>query len=447
MTKISRKNTQFIFRYLLQNSNNVAISGMLTSIAIAYPEEVGKEMLPLLTVKEFYEWDIRRSSGEHSAFSPMDNEILFAQKERHRLNQLPHRNKYFRGLSDFIIIYQFNIRTLNKEIHQIFDKLKGKLLSDEVIWKKILTEIDVRNHQIGEYDSVLGGFPMQTKYDEEVTEFINSGKEDIDAQNTSLNYSDKIRKAYSGKEEISFEFWIECFNYYSGENKKNILFDHPVSLSVLGLREFNELLSTVQKDWCIETIVETNTIILYDTINRNFGQKISYNSLEKEISIKAMHLVYAELKAIKDRNIIIKMMIRLLYAPFTDQENKIITEYMREVFFRNFPDVGKRIWIGLIKYAEFIKFNPKSTYPRNEKKIKAFLKKEQNFIKHLSSTNDLSLKVDAISFDSYESNILSKALVVTPYYLDDSLCGVDVLSCYVLSTKREPHVFCSLGPE
>ena len=158
-TEISRKNIQFIFGYLLQNSNNITICGLLTSVAIAYPEEVGNELLPLLSVKEFYQWDLNRSLQEHSALAPMDMKISFAQKERHRLNQLPHRKKFTRGLTDFIVDYQFNIRTLNKDILKVFDNLKVKYPNEDVIWKKTLTEIDIRNQQIGEYDAKLGGFP------------------------------------------------------------------------------------------------------------------------------------------------------------------------------------------------------------------------------------------------------------------------------------------------
>ena len=37
-----------VLRNLLKNSNNVAISGLLASIAMAYPEEVGIEMLKII---------------------------------------------------------------------------------------------------------------------------------------------------------------------------------------------------------------------------------------------------------------------------------------------------------------------------------------------------------------------------------------------------------------
>lgn len=417
---ISRKNTQYIFNYLLQNSNNVAISGLLTSVAMAYPEEVGKEILPLLSVKEFYHWDLNRSLQENSALSPFDDEIPFAQKERYRSNKLPHRKRYTRGLTDFIIDYQFNIRTLNKEIHKVFDKLTKKASTEDMIWKKTLTEIDVRNHEIGDYDEQLGGFPIHPKYDKDVVEFIDSGKEEFESHNTSLIYSNKILKAYERKEEISFEFWSECFKYYSDENNQNKIYDRPVTLAVLGLKDFNNKLNPHQREWCLKTSVETTLMILRETINRDYNLNISYNPLEGEISIKAMHLVYPKLDLEEDRNIIIAMMIRMLIAPFSDHQIDYITEYVRNEFFKCLPDVAKRIWVGLIKYAEFRKSNPIIHYSQTEAEIKETNKKEQDFIELISSDSDLTLNVDEINFDSHEGYILARALIVTPYYLDDT---------------------------
>ena len=111
-TEISKANIKFIFDYLLRNSNNVAILSVMTSVAIAYPEEVEDAMLPLLTVREFYEWDLSRTLHEQLSLAPMDDNILFAQEERWKSNQLPHRKKYIRGLRDFILDYQFNVRKL-----------------------------------------------------------------------------------------------------------------------------------------------------------------------------------------------------------------------------------------------------------------------------------------------------------------------------------------------
>ena len=165
-----------MYNYLLLHSNNISIASVLTSVAIAYPEEVEEAMLPLLSMEEFYEWDLNRALQESSTLAALDFEIPFAQKERREANQLPHRKKYMRGLGDFIVDYQFNIRRLNPEIHKLFDKLQTRIKSDDIIWKKRLTEIDIRKWEVKEYDEKKGGYIIQPKYENEVIEFVDSNK-------------------------------------------------------------------------------------------------------------------------------------------------------------------------------------------------------------------------------------------------------------------------------
>ena len=80
-----------VFRYLLTHTASVALTGVLVSVLLAYPEEVGAERLPLLAVQQFFEWDFTRAMRERTALSPIDREIPFAQQRRHASNILPHR--------------------------------------------------------------------------------------------------------------------------------------------------------------------------------------------------------------------------------------------------------------------------------------------------------------------------------------------------------------------
>ena len=112
--EVSQGVLNYVFDYVIRNSNNVAPLAVLSSVTMAFPEEVGTSMLPLFTVKEFYDWDLNRATYDLTALAPIDLMIPFAQKERFESNELPHRKKYRRGLLDFVLDYQFNIRILNK---------------------------------------------------------------------------------------------------------------------------------------------------------------------------------------------------------------------------------------------------------------------------------------------------------------------------------------------
>ncbi len=383
-TDISKKNIGFIFDYIYKNSNNVALLAILTSVAIAYPEEVEDAMLPLLSVREFYEWDLSRALQEHSTLSPMDNYIPFAQKERWESNQLPHRKKYTRDLSDFIINYQFNIRKINSQIHNFFDKLQATLKEDD-------------------------------KYDKDIIEYMDSNKNYLEEQNKSAIYSGIISKAYENKEAIEYDKWTECYKYYTKTENLDILSSKPITLAVLGLRDFSSEITSKQKSWCIETIVGAIGAILQDTFSRNYRLNKGFNLMEKDIALSSFHLLMQNADNDEDKNGIIATMIYMLFAPFADHEINKITQYVREIFFKHYPNEAKRVWLGLIKYSNYKKTNPKFYGYQDEESIKEAQTKEEKFVQQISSDSNLKLDLADISLEKCEGYLIARAFVIIPY--------------------------------
>lgn len=420
-TELSRKNLAFICDYLLKNSNNVAPASVLASVAMAYPAEIGEEFLPIFSVKEFYNWDISRCLTEGRALSPMDNEIPFAQKERHRLNTLPHRTKYFRGLADFIIAYQFNIRKLNDKIFPFFDHLKEKLKGEtDVIWKKMLSEIDIRNHKVGEYDEKLGGYPIMPKYDKDVTKFMEDGSEDRDAQNATFNYSGSISKAFEHKESLSYDKWKECKDFYSQEQNLNSLYDRPVSLAVVGLRDLTEQLNEVEKQWCSELILNTVVAILQDTYQHNYDLNHSYNLMEKEIALTSVHFALKSMATDGDeRKGVVYLLMHYLAAPFPDHEVDKTTAYSRDILFNVFPDILKHTWNALIKLAEHKTLHPKKYHSTSEEEIQELARKEEEYMRELASNETLSVSITETTFASHNPPLLNRIFLITPYTSTD----------------------------
>lgn len=418
-TDLSKKNLKFVFDYVLKNSNNIAPLAVLTSVAIAYPEEVEEMMLPLLGVREFHEWDSNRALQESTTLSPMDNHIAFAQEERWKSNQLPHRKKYQRGLSDFIIDYQFNIGKLNSQIHIFFDKLHTKLKDDDVVWKKRLNEIDIRKWEAQPYDEKLGGFVVQPKYETDVADFMASNHDYFEAQNIALTYSMLILKAYEKKEIIGYDKWEECYNYYFNVEELDFLYSRPVTLAIIGLNDFISNISDKQKNWCIETLLKSIIAILQDTFDRNFGLNKEFNLMEKEIALSSFHLLMQNANSEEDKNELIALMIYMLFASFHDHEIDKIIEYVRETFFQYYPNEAKRVWLGLIKYSIYRKENPKFYRYQDESSSKAALEKEEEFIQQTSSNKNLKLDLSEINLDNCEAYLLARTLVITPYNTAD----------------------------
>lgn len=418
-TDMSKTNLKFLFDYILKNSNNVAPLAVLASVAIAYPDEVEEAMLPLLSVQEFYDWDSSRAIQEHSVLAPMDSHITFAQNERWESNQLSHRKQYARGLGDFIVNYQFNVRKLNQQIHNLFDKLQTKVKDDDVMWKKRLNEIDIRKWEVQQYDEKLGGFVIQPKYEKDVEEYVASNQDYFDEQNKAATYSGLITKAHEKEESISYEKWSECHTYYSNHEELDVLLSRPITLAILGLRDFSDKTTENQKNWCLETIAKAIGSILQDTFSRNYSFNMSVNLMEKEIALSSFHLLMQNVSDDEDKNGLIATMIYMLFAPFHDHEIDKIILYVREVFFKEFPVEAKRVWLRLIKYSAYRKANHYFYDDHDVERLNAARESESKFVQKIASEENEEFDLSEISLEHCEGYLLARAFVITPYDIED----------------------------
>lgn len=412
----------YMFDYILWNSNNIAPIAVLSSVIMAYPIKVGEKMLPIFSVKEFYIWDLSRALKDHSPLAPIDFEIVIAQEERHNSNQLLHRRKYSRGLLDFVLDYQFNIRILNDDLFKIFDVLKEKSdNSEDIVWKKNLIEIDIRNQKIGEYDPKLGGFPIYTIYDEEIDDYFEDNKEEEFRYQESSKYAALLTKAWESNDIINYKEWKECYNYYTKINKNDVLhsmkiLDRPITLAYLGLNSFSNLLSSEQKNWCVEKLNESIIDIIDDTYHHGFGMSVKYNLLEKDVALSSFHLLISNTENESEKEIIIRIMIFMLIAPFSSIDTNIITEYIRGDFYKYYPTITKRIWFILIELSIYRKNIGSDLHCKSESQFKD----EIDFIDSKLSENNINTDLSKISFAKCDKFILSRLIPLTPIHFEDS---------------------------
>ncbi|MBQ6083086.1 MAG: AAA family ATPase [Bacteroidales bacterium] len=417
----SRSILNYVFDYVIRNSNNVAPLAVLSSVTMAYPKEVGTAMLPLFSIKEFYDWDLSRTLQESSSLAPADSEIPFAQKERWESNKLPHRTKYYRGMLGFVQDYQYNIRTLNKELFHVFDVLKQKSQElGDIVWEKNLLEMDIRNHEIGEYDPKLGGFLVAPKYNEVIKDFIKENQNECDCYQESSKYASLMQKAWEDNDLFGFEDWIECYLYYSKKDKEDVplemrLLDRPVTLAYIGLRDFSEKMSETQKEWCIRKLYDTGVNIVQDAYHYEYGMVPKYNVTENEIALSSFHLLMQNMDAEDDVNAIVVLLVYMLIAPFADFESDKNIQYFREVFSAHYPQIAKRVWLVLIELAEYRKMHPYTHYAKGSD-----IQDEDDFI--CKKVSDLELKLDltGISIDKYDRFVLYRVFTLTPIHSDDT---------------------------
>lgn len=415
-TEVSTANLRYMLNYLMSNSNNVAIPGVLCSIAMAYPVEVGEEMLPLIGVFEFYHWDLQRALNDRSGtLNPLDNEISFAQEERHGLNKLPHRTKHQNGLRDFVPWYQYNVGELNSKFHEVFDKMRLSVNENDLVENKLLSEIDIRTHQVGEYDAQIGGFPVMPTYDTPVAEHLDAHKPVLEEENRRLVLSNKLWNVYELKEVLTYENWCEGYDWYSNTDDFNFMIDRPLTLAVIGFRDFSEQLNEEQRLWCFQmiiTVIQEKIVSLNDPY-QGFNFRGSSHPLEKDMALKSIHLLFQSAKADDELKAVRYCLTQLLIAPYPDHELDDFILNVRNVLFEKFTDEATRGWKCLLKFAAFLSANP---YPYRDRDLQqVFENQKENFLVELCDSDEPIVDLSDLSFETFDPNLLCRAVVICPF--------------------------------
>lgn len=404
---------------ILRSSNNIAPIAVLASVLMAYPKVAGKPFLPILSLREFYEWDSNRAIIESQSFEMVDDQILFAQKERWNSNQLPHRRKYWKGLLGFVFQYQIHVQTLNKEIHEIFDQLKTKYNDESVVWKRDLTDIDIRNYRFGEFDEKLGGFPFIPEYEKDVADFVASNHDYIKKQNTEVSHSIRISNAYEEKEVINFEQWVESQAYYLSLDKLDYLYSKSITLANIGLKKFSAEISKEQKAWCLSILMQSILAILKDTYDNGYDFNQRFSLLEKDIALSSFHLIAQNIEDNDDKTELLATIIEVLASPLNDYEIRKVAQYIRDVFFNLFPSMAKRVWLGLILYSAHERNYP-SLYRYQEEN--AFIERREItscIIESVISDFNLKIEFSEIGLDRNSHYLLIRSLLILPFDSDD----------------------------
>lgn len=410
-SEADKKLFQYIIEYSVKNSNSVSISGVITSVFIAHPKSFGKTILPILKIKEFYQFDLERSTREHSSFAIFDQNISFAQKERYDSNHLPHRRKYPRGLREFLFYYQFNERELNIELHEIFDDFY-KNCDNDLFWEKAINEMDIRKYKSTVVDKDKGIIQLEVSYSEEIKEVVQEFTDERKDEDTSLNFSGTLHNAIEKKEIIPFAQWVSIYKHFSSEETVKSMFDRPISLAVLGLQDFLKDLDIIQKEWCLDIISNTTIEIIKNKFSRDFGSLPNYNLLEADLTIKSIHLLFDNIKEIEARNEINVIISYLLICPLAEYEHKEYLEYFRTIFNSFHHNEIVRQCFFLVGYAKFITQKP-NIYYHNEELERDFKEKEHQFILGWLNNSE-PLNFDDLSFDLYKAHYLGLALLLIP---------------------------------
>jgi len=142
---------------LLRRSNNVGVTGVVASVAQAYPRPAGKAGLALLSCPPLFDLDLGRRVSESGrtggllALPPIDAEHAIFDHERGAARAREHRQE---DLEAYAVRLQFG--PLKADVQRMLDTYRAALPpvteqdEETVLWRLRLHRIDLRNFEVAQ---------------------------------------------------------------------------------------------------------------------------------------------------------------------------------------------------------------------------------------------------------------------------------------------------------
>lgn len=411
------------FRYLLSQCASVAISGVLASVALAYPDEVGPEWLPLLAVPQFFEWDFSRALRERTALSPIDREIVIAQKERHASNSLPHRTRYMRGLLDFVPRYQLRAGQFTAQVHAALDQHKQVLTEQSpVLWRQRLNDMDVRDWQIESVDEENESVVLAPVYDAPVQAARAAEEPYHDALSQRLSIASWIGNVLDGKttEPPEFAAWERAYTAYTASGRQPDFQNRLSGLAIIGLRYFAAQLNPHQRQWSWATLSESITFRLKNLHNSEmpvtFDERNSL--LDQQYVWQSFALLYETANNDPARATIELLLLRIVTAGIPEYQFAFVRNHLQQQYFVQFSDQLAAFAGRLLAYAALLQDerNAERALPYTSRpRARQWQDQSQQRLTTLLASPAPSWEPNAVSFGSHDPYIATQVLLAIPF--------------------------------
>lgn len=266
----NEKINEWIFNYILKNSNSVAPVAVLVSIAIGYPHKFGEFSLPLIKVPEFYDLEIERKVQEHGR-----NEINWhnTQLNRDSLAEIYSKERRTAALRKWrkedleSLVVQLQFTDLSKEVFVVIDDLREKMVGEK-LWsfrfhridsREWETEVDEENNRIifssGKLEPELEEIHMKNQQEQELTNRFLSlalwAEKKFKREVLEQDYYDSWKEALTEAKDLYDKLFNNKVN-----SLKTLHYAGLIKASALFIRDFSNELSEEDVIWCSEIIIQ-----------------------------------------------------------------------------------------------------------------------------------------------------------------------------------------------
>jgi hypothetical protein len=398
---------EWIFDYVLRQSNSVMPTAVLVSVATGFPDKIRENAFPFLQTPKLYELDSMRMAHEHGA--------NIYGKERQISALRPWRKE---NLEKVIIYYQFT--NLKEEMLSFIDKLRLSAPKNEA-WRFRFHRIDSRGWQLVEDKENNRIIFTPVKLEPDLKVLQQETQEHmamIDRFFRLGAWSDKFLKKevmeesyYAGMDEVLAEA-KKLFGIISNNNKSEVVqmqVGGIIKAAAILLKEYASKMIKEDLFWCVGLVTKA---VLQNADNVTADQ-IDIEGSAPAASILPILLDFTgndeELKFV--RKIIV---IALTHA------NKTIrikaANGVKEYLWQRDSEFAQKCIIGMVEYSRLTMENIQSRrrsfgIPSNEKfKENKWL---SDFRDKLSGEEAFNVDINIITFQSHSaSNILLPCLMI-----------------------------------
>jgi energy-coupling factor transporter ATP-binding protein EcfA2 len=430
-----------IFEKLLEESNSVAITAVLVSVATAYPHAFGEQVLPLFRTREFFRWDLQRYMHETeveqllkihftgTSFSPAKE---IHNTERQRSKNYEHRKFH---LENLVLKLQFT--SLRESISNIIDDFKNALPipeeqgEEEKTWRIILKRMDLREYQF-QIDKTQPKIQLiQTEPEKDIQEFQEQDRPKIEKHWRFVNLLTWGRMKFTNErssQEI-YSNWQEALaeaqelSAYLQDNSNNedarLHAGGPVYVAAVCLRDYCNELTDEQKGWCAEQIIEAVGV----EMNSFFDDLVRVSAFEFAGSRPAamvLPLLLPLCEEDEERQIVRYCIAGSLLHPSREVRHFAIRG-VHQYLWNACPDFAKVCLKGMIEYAAL---SEQFFHVSFEKDFQEYAEQKIQDIHQLRQriaslqTNELSY-IEQISFETHQKDELIFALEMVPFEVHD----------------------------
>ncbi len=429
---------EWVFDYVLRQSNSVMPTAVLASVATGFPEKLRKSVYPFLQTPEFYELDLMRTAHERGGNEPNWHNSILNREALADLYSEERRTAALRAwrkehLEKVIVYHQFT--DLREDMLSFIDDLRLRAPSNET-WRFRFHRIDSR-----------GWKPVEDKDNNrilfspaEIESDLKALQEETQEQMAMTNrfirlylWSDKVSKKealdqayYADMNEVLVEA-KELYSILSSGNASEVAkmqYGGIVKAAAILLKEYASEMSEEDLLWSIGLV---NQAVLFNT------DADDMYSAEDKMDIAGSATAASILPILLDftrNDEDVKAVRKLIVTALTHGNETVKIEAangIREHLWQRDAAFAQRCIIGMLEYSrlvmEDLQSNRKSFRIPSNEKIEANIWLA-NFRIQFSGEGTLDANIDKITFQSHTSRNILLSCVMIP---DGSINSTHVL--------------------